>query len=132
MLLTRERNGDCGERRGDATHRATMVAICRGAVTVWSIHHNCLKSTEAGWRIAGRRHRDPLDERQTRRVRGGRGSGGSRAMIKLYALLCRRDGLTREQFSRHWSTVHREHALRIDRIRRYVQAHGMRPVCRAR
>ena len=48
-------------------------------------------------------------------------------MIKLYALLPRRDGLTREQFSRHWSTVHREHALRIDRIRRYVQAHGIRP-----
>ncbi len=48
-------------------------------------------------------------------------------MIKLYALLPRRDGLTREQFSRHWSTVHREHALRIDRICRYVQAHGMRP-----
>ena len=31
--FTPKATGDCCERRGDATHRATMVTICRGALT---------------------------------------------------------------------------------------------------
>jgi hypothetical protein len=48
-------------------------------------------------------------------------------MIKVFGLLAVRPGLTVEAFHHHWSTVHREHALRIERIRRYVQAHRVRP-----
>jgi len=48
-------------------------------------------------------------------------------MIKVFALLPVRPGLSVDEFHRHWSTVHREHAMRIDRIRRYVQAHRVRP-----
>jgi hypothetical protein len=48
-------------------------------------------------------------------------------MIKVYALLPVRPGLTVAEFHRHWSTVHRDHAVRIERIRRYVQAHRVRP-----
>lgn len=44
-------------------------------------------------------------------------------MIKVYALLPKRPDISAERFHEHWSTVHREHALRIDRLRRYVQAH---------
>lgn len=44
-------------------------------------------------------------------------------MIKVYALLPKRPDITAERFHEHWSTIHREHALRIDRLRRYVQAH---------
>lgn len=44
-------------------------------------------------------------------------------MIKVYALLPKRPDISAEQFHEHWSTIHREHALRIDRLRRYVQAH---------
>jgi uncharacterized protein (TIGR02118 family) len=44
-------------------------------------------------------------------------------MIKVYALLPKRPDISEEQFQEHWRTVHREHALRIDRLRRYVQAH---------
>lgn len=46
-------------------------------------------------------------------------------MIKVFALLPKRPDLTREQFHEHWSTTHREHALRIKRLRRYVQAHRL-------
>lgn len=48
-------------------------------------------------------------------------------MIKVYALLPRRADLTAEQFREHWSTVHREHALKIERLRRYVQSHRAEP-----
>jgi hypothetical protein len=51
----------------------------------------------------------------------------ARRMIKVFALLPVRPGLTVEQFHLHWSTVHRDHAMRIERIRRYVQAHRIRP-----
>jgi uncharacterized protein (TIGR02118 family) len=44
-------------------------------------------------------------------------------VIKVYALLPKRPDITAERFHEHWSTIHREHALRIDRLRRYVQAH---------
>jgi uncharacterized protein (TIGR02118 family) len=44
-------------------------------------------------------------------------------VIKVYALLPKRPDITAEQFHEHWSTIHREHALRISSLRRYVQAH---------
>ena len=47
-------------------------------------------------------------------------------MIKLFGLLQRRRDLTLEQFSRHWSTVHRELALRLIApgiMKGYVQNH---------
>jgi len=44
-------------------------------------------------------------------------------MIKMFALLPKREDITDVQFHEHWSTIHREHALRITRLRRYVQAH---------
>jgi len=44
-------------------------------------------------------------------------------MIKVYALLPKRDDISKEQFHEHWSTIHLEHAKRIDRLRRYVQSH---------
>jgi uncharacterized protein (TIGR02118 family) len=46
-------------------------------------------------------------------------------MIKVYALLARRPDITAERFHEHWATTHREHALRITRLRRYVQAHRL-------
>ncbi|MGE3621999.1 MAG: EthD domain-containing protein [Acidimicrobiia bacterium] len=44
-------------------------------------------------------------------------------MKKTFGLLVRRPDLSEEEFHRHWSTVHREHALKISNIRRYVQFH---------
>lgn len=44
-------------------------------------------------------------------------------MIKVLSALPRRSDLTREQFQEHWGTIHRDLALRIDRISRYVQSH---------
>ena len=46
-------------------------------------------------------------------------------MIKVYALLPRRPDISAEEFHHHWATVHRKHALRITRLRRYVQAHRL-------
>ncbi|CAB4895176.1 unannotated protein [freshwater metagenome] len=46
-------------------------------------------------------------------------------MIKVYALLPKRPDITAEAFHEHWATTHREHALRITRLRRYVQAHRL-------
>lgn len=48
-------------------------------------------------------------------------------MIKVCTALPRRSDLTRAQFQQHWGTVHRDLAIRIDRISRYVQSHP-RPV----
>src|SRR5262245_53562357 len=48
-------------------------------------------------------------------------------MIKVFALLHVRHDVTVEAFHHHWRTVHRAHALRITRIRRYTQAHRVRP-----
>jgi hypothetical protein len=44
-------------------------------------------------------------------------------MIKTFALLRKRPDLRDEEFHEHWSTIHREHALEITSIRRYVQFH---------
>jgi hypothetical protein len=44
-------------------------------------------------------------------------------MIKTFALLRKRPDLGDEDFHQHWSTTHRDHALKITSIRRYVQFH---------
>jgi uncharacterized protein (TIGR02118 family) len=43
--------------------------------------------------------------------------------VKSFSFLPRRPDISAEQFHRHWSTVHRDHALRITTLRRYVQLH---------
>ena len=44
-------------------------------------------------------------------------------MIKVYALLPKREDISKDRFHEHWSTIHLEHAKRIDRLRRYTQSH---------
>lgn len=44
-------------------------------------------------------------------------------MIKVITSLPRRADFSPAQFQRHWGTVHRDFALRIDRISGYVQSH---------
>ena len=44
-------------------------------------------------------------------------------MIKVLSLLTRKDGLTHEQFVRHWLDVHGPLALGVPGVRRYVQSH---------
>src|SRR5690349_15883411 len=48
------------------------------------------------------------------------------AAVKLFGLLPRRPDISREEFQEHWRTVHRELALRIKTVRRYVQLHVTR------
>jgi len=44
-------------------------------------------------------------------------------MIKRISLLTRKDGMTREQFTRHWLEIHAPLAKPVPGLRRYVQAH---------
>ena len=44
-------------------------------------------------------------------------------MIKLLSLLTRKDGLSHEDFVRHWYDIHAPLALAVPGIRRYVQSH---------
>jgi uncharacterized protein (TIGR02118 family) len=44
-------------------------------------------------------------------------------MIKSLSLLVRRDGMTHEQFMKHWVEVHAPLARKVPGIRRYVQSH---------
>jgi uncharacterized protein (TIGR02118 family) len=44
-------------------------------------------------------------------------------MIKSLSLLVRRDGMTHEQFMKHWVEIHGPLALRVPGLRRYVQSH---------
>lgn len=44
-------------------------------------------------------------------------------MIKVLSLLTRKDGLTHEDFVRHWRDIHGPLALSVPGIRRYVQSH---------
>ena len=44
-------------------------------------------------------------------------------MIKSVGLLTRRDGLTREDFVKHWLEVHAPLAHAVPGVRRYVQSH---------
>lgn len=43
--------------------------------------------------------------------------------VKLFSLLPRRPDISEQQFHEHWRTIHRDHALRIRALRRYVQLH---------
>ncbi|MGE0416934.1 MAG: EthD domain-containing protein [Acetobacteraceae bacterium] len=44
-------------------------------------------------------------------------------MIKMMSLLTRKEGLTHEQFVKHWYEIHGPLALAVPGIRRYVQSH---------
>jgi uncharacterized protein (TIGR02118 family) len=44
-------------------------------------------------------------------------------MIKRISLLARKEGMTREQFTRHWLDVHAPLAHAVPGLRRYVQSH---------
>ncbi len=44
-------------------------------------------------------------------------------MIKSISLLTRKDGITHEQFIRHWIEVHAPLAHAVPELRRYVQSH---------
>ena len=44
-------------------------------------------------------------------------------MIKAISLLTRKDGLTHEQFVKHWLEIHAPLAHAVPGIRRYVQSH---------
>jgi uncharacterized protein (TIGR02118 family) len=44
-------------------------------------------------------------------------------MIKSISLLTRKDGMTHEQFMRHWVSVHAPLAHAVPGLRRYVQSH---------
>src|SRR5262249_35268798 len=44
-------------------------------------------------------------------------------MIKCFALLAKKSGISDEQFHSHWRGVHAQFALRIPSLRRYVQSH---------
>jgi uncharacterized protein (TIGR02118 family) len=44
-------------------------------------------------------------------------------VIKLLSLLTRKDGITHEEFVRHWLEIHAKLAHAVPGIRRYVQSH---------
>ena len=44
-------------------------------------------------------------------------------MIKSISLLTRREGITHEQFVRHWLEIHGPLAYAVPGLRRYVQSH---------
>ena len=44
-------------------------------------------------------------------------------MIKIMGLLTRKEGITREEFVRHWFDIHGPLAHAVPGIRRYVQSH---------
>ena len=44
-------------------------------------------------------------------------------MIKSLSLLVRKDGMTHEQFMKHWVEIHAPLALKVPGLRRYVQSH---------
>lgn len=46
-------------------------------------------------------------------------------MIKCFALLPKKPGISDEQFHSHWRGVHAQLALRIPSLRRYVQSHRL-------
>ena len=44
-------------------------------------------------------------------------------MVKSLGLLVRKEGMTHEQFMKHWVEIHAPLALKVPGIRRYVQSH---------
>ena len=51
-------------------------------------------------------------------------------MIKVLSLLTRKDGITHEQFVRHWLEIHAPLAHAVPGIRSYVQSHISRTLSR--
>ena len=52
-------------------------------------------------------------------------------MIKRVSLLTRKDGMTREQFTRHWLEIHAPLARPVPGLKRYVQSHILEEFKRA-
>ena len=52
-------------------------------------------------------------------------------MIKRVSLLTRKDGMTREQFTRHWLEIHAPLARPVPGLKRYVQSHILEEFRRA-
>ena len=52
-------------------------------------------------------------------------------MIKLVSLLTRKDGMSREQFTRHWLEIHAPLARPVPGLKRYVQSHILEEFKRA-
>src|SRR5260370_37276827 len=52
-------------------------------------------------------------------------------MIKRVSLLTRKDGMTREQFTRHWLEIHAPLARPVPGLERYVQSHILEEFKRA-
>jgi uncharacterized protein (TIGR02118 family) len=48
---------------------------------------------------------------------------GGQPVIKSISLLTRKDGMTHEQFVRHWVDIHAPLAHAVPGLRRYVQSH---------
>jgi uncharacterized protein (TIGR02118 family) len=46
-------------------------------------------------------------------------------MIKLFALIPKREDISLAQFHEHWRTTHKDHALNMRKLRRYVQGHRL-------
>jgi uncharacterized protein (TIGR02118 family) len=46
-------------------------------------------------------------------------------MVKCFALIAKKPGISDEQFHSHWRGVHAQLALRITSLRRYVQSHRL-------
>ena len=44
-------------------------------------------------------------------------------MIKSLSLLVRKDGMTHEEFMKHWIEIHAPLAVKVPGLRRYVQSH---------
>src|SRR3954451_3288089 len=87
----------------------------------WSSKQACSASRELH---ADRRRRLPAMRACRTATEPGR---RVRAMIKLVFTLCRREGMSREEFQRYWREQHaplvKRHAEAL-RIRRYVQTHA--------
>lgn len=52
-------------------------------------------------------------------------------MIKRVSLLTRKEGMTREQFTRHWLEIHAPLARPVAGLERYVQSHILEEFKRA-
>ncbi len=46
-------------------------------------------------------------------------------MVKLIEMMTRKEGLTHEQFMKHWTEVHAPIVKKIPGLRRYVQNHSI-------
>jgi uncharacterized protein (TIGR02118 family) len=76
----------------------------------------CIKELQAG--------KLPKDFGRGRRLGGHPDKALRRiGVIKILGLLTRKEGLTHDQFVRHWFDIHGPLALAVPGVRRYVQSH---------